>query len=173
MILQVARVPTPLGMVEVVVRGRALCALDFPVETGKSAPWRARLRRRFGTVRFVARRDPGGAVSGLYRYLAGDLRALDRLAIDPGGTPWQRRVWAAVRRIPPGRTRSYSALAAGLGRPRAVRAVGTANARNPVALVIPCHRVVGADGALRGYAAGLTAKRWLLAHEGAPIHPRG
>jgi methylated-DNA-[protein]-cysteine S-methyltransferase len=166
-ILQVARVRTPLGVAEVVVRGRALCALDFPAETGKVPPWRARLRRRFGTARFVARRDPGGAVSGLRRYLAGDLRALDRLAIDPGGTPLERRVWAAVRRIPPGRTVSYAALAAGLGRPRAMRAVGAANARNPVALVIPCHRVVGVDGTLRGYAAGLAAKRWLLAHEGA------
>jgi methylated-DNA-[protein]-cysteine S-methyltransferase len=75
-------------------------------------------------------------------------------------------VWAALRRIPAGTTLTYGALAATIGRPTAVRAVGAANGANPLAIVVPCHRVIGADGALTGYASGLPRKRWLLAHEG-------
>ena len=83
-----------------------------------------------------------------------------------GCTPFQRAVWAALRRIPAGSTTSYGALSAEIGRPAAVRAVGLANGANPVAIVVPCHRVIGADGSLTGYGGGLPRKRWLLAHEG-------
>ncbi len=96
--------------------------------------------------------------------------------MDAGGTAFQRRVWGALREIPPGRTRSYGQLAAAAGRPRAARAAGAANGANPVSLVVPCHRVVGADGRLTGYGGGLERKRWLLAHEAgaaADGHPRG
>ena len=123
----------------------------------------------------LAKRLPGAAITdwtiparpALVAYLGGDLGALDAVAVDTGGTDFQRRVWAALRRIPPGETTSYGALAAALGRPSATRAVGAANGRNPVSLIVPCHRVIGADGSLTGYAWGVERKRWLLAHEGA------
>ena len=83
------------------------------------------------------------------------------------GTPFQRRVWTGLTTIPPGETLSYGALAAKLGCPRSVRAVGTANGANPISVVVPCHRVIGADGSLTGYGGGLERKRWLLNHEGA------
>jgi O-6-methylguanine DNA methyltransferase len=98
---------------------------------------------------------------------AGALDALERVPVDPGGTPFQQRVWEALRRIAPGTTMSYAELARTIGAPAAGRAVGAANGANPVCLAIPCHRVIGADGSLTGYAAGVHRKRWLLAHERA------
>lgn len=103
----------------------------------------------------------------LEAWLAGHLTALDTIPVAPLGTAFQVRVWAALRTIPPGSTWSYGHLARHLGRPEAVRAVAGANATNPVAVVVPCHRVIGRDGSLTGYAGGLERKRWLLAHEGA------
>ncbi|MCP3977792.1 MAG: methylated-DNA--[protein]-cysteine S-methyltransferase [bacterium] len=100
-------------------------------------------------------------------YLAGRLDALDEIPVDAGGTAFQRSVWDALRRIPVGETRSYADIASAIDKPNAVRAVGAANGRNPVALIVPCHRVVGSDGTLTGYAGGLERKRWLLNHEGA------
>ena len=97
----------------------------------------------------------------LAAYLAGQLRDFD-VELAPGGTPFQAQVWAALRRVPYGTTTTYGALAAQIGRPAAVRAVGAANGRNPVGIVVPCHRVVGADGSLTGYAGGLDRKRFLL-----------
>jgi methylated-DNA-[protein]-cysteine S-methyltransferase len=97
-------------------------------------------------------------------YFAGELGAFD-LDVDPQGTPFQRRVWDELRRIPFGETISYSELARRLGDPKLVRAVGVANGRNPISIVIPCHRVIGADGSLVGYGGGLERKRWLLEHE--------
>ncbi len=106
-------------------------------------------------------------MSRIEAYFRGDLGAVDDLEVDGGGTPFQRRVWQALREVPAGETASYQELAAELGRPTASRAVGSANARNPIALVVPCHRIVRSDGNLGGYAYGLTRKRWLLEHEGA------
>ena len=103
--------------------------------------------------------------SALESYFAGDLGALDALACDAPGTPFQRAVWAALRAIPAGTTESYGELAARIGAPKAFRAVGLANNRNPIGVVVPCHRVIGADGSLTGYAGGLPRKQWLLAHE--------
>jgi methylated-DNA-[protein]-cysteine S-methyltransferase len=100
-------------------------------------------------------------------YLAGSYGAIDGIPVDTGGTPFQRRVWSALRRIPAGQTLTYGALARRLGTPAASRAVGRAVSLNPVAIVVPCHRVIGADGRLTGYAGGLDRKRWLLAHERA------
>jgi len=102
-------------------------------------------------------------------YFAGDLRAIDSLVVRTGGTPFQREVWAALRTIPAGQTLSYGALASRLNRPSAMRAVGMANGSNPVSIVVPCHRVIGADGSLTGYGGGLPRKRWLLEHEGVRI----
>jgi methylated-DNA-[protein]-cysteine S-methyltransferase len=101
-------------------------------------------------------------------YFAGDIRALERLPVETVGTAFQRKVWAALKRIPAGETRSYGQLAAAIGEPDAARAVGLANGQNPIAIVIPCHRVIGADGSLTGFGGGLPRKRWLLTHEGAP-----
>ena len=100
-------------------------------------------------------------------YFAGDITALDAIPVRYEGTPFQQAVWEALRTIPAGETISYAELAVKVGRPAAVRAVGQANGRNPVWVVVPCHRVVAANGGLGGYSAGLDRKRWLLDHEGA------
>jgi methylated-DNA-[protein]-cysteine S-methyltransferase len=127
----------------------------------------ARLTRRYGPVTFARSAEAEQAAATLERYLEGDVHALDVLRVDPGGSTFQRRVWTALRDIPPRTTCSYSEIAKIVGAPRSVRAVAAANARNPVSLVVPCHRVVGQDGSLRGYAGGIERKRWLLEHEEA------
>src|SRR6185436_14131737 len=115
----------------------------------------------------VARPGPltRDAVARLERYFAGELAAIDDVAVALKGTAFQLSVWRELRKIPAGDFISYAELAERVGKPRAVRAVGQANAKNPVALVVPCHRVVSSDGALGGYAAGGDRKAWLLAHE--------
>lgn len=162
--LFVDTVDSPIGPLEVVTDERAVCALEFAdVEERLTA----QLARRFGRVALRRRRDPLGVRGKLEAYFAGDLRAIDAIAVNPAGTPFQQAVWRALRRIPPGKTSSYGRLAARLGRPAAPRAVGHANALNPVAIVIPCHRLIGSDAGLTGYAGGVERKRWLLRHEGA------
>lgn len=99
-------------------------------------------------------------------YFAGQRRDFD-LPLAPAGTPFQQGVWRALQAIPYGLTESYGALARRVGKPQAARAVGLANGRNPIPIIIPCHRVIGADGSLTGYGGGLARKRWLLAHEAA------
>ena len=106
----------------------------------------------------------------LEEYFAGARTGFD-LELRPDGSPFQQRVWAQLREIPFGSTISYSELARQVGDPSAVRAVGGANARNPLPIVVPCHRVIGADGSLTGFGGGLERKRWLLAHEGALAAP--
>jgi methylated-DNA-[protein]-cysteine S-methyltransferase len=123
------------------------------------------LERRFGSVTLV-RDDQTEAAAAVTRYFAGELTALDRLPVDLGGTPFQRRVWARLREVPAGQTTSYRELAARVGNEKACRAVGAANASNPVSVVVPCHRVVRSDGSLCGYAGGVDRKAWLLEHEG-------
>ena len=102
-------------------------------------------------------------------YFLGDLCAINFIPVTTGGTSFQREVWAALRTIQAGTTLSYGALARLLGRPKSVRAVGLANAANPVAIVVPCHRVIGTDGSLAGYGGGISRQRWLLAHEGVAL----
>jgi methylated-DNA-[protein]-cysteine S-methyltransferase len=101
----------------------------------------------------------------LAAYFDGDVHALNPLVTEPRGTEFQRLVWAALRRIPVGRTISYGELAIIIGRPAAARAVGMANGANPIPVVVPCHRVIGADGSLTGFGGGINRKKWLLAHE--------
>jgi methylated-DNA-[protein]-cysteine S-methyltransferase len=160
--IETATVPSPVGTLHLYARGGRLVALDFDDRAGEA---RRRLAARFGPLREARGRDPAGAASALARYLDGELEALAAIPIDAGGTPFQARVWAALRRIPAGVTSSYREVARAVGSPGAVRAVGTANGRNAVALVIPCHRVIASDGGLAGYAGGLPRKRWLLDHE--------
>ena len=112
--------------------------------------------------------NPNGLTTAISNYFAGDLRVIDRLPVEMGGTPFQREVWSALRAIPCGSTTSYGELAEQIGRPKAVRAVGLANGANPVAVVVPCHRVIGANGSLTGYGGGIERKRWLLDHEKNP-----
>jgi methylated-DNA-[protein]-cysteine S-methyltransferase len=154
---------SPIGDVRIVSDGRALCALEFGENDARLL---RHLRARYGEdvhVREVA--DPLGFTARARAYFAGELGALAEVPVDAGGTPFQRQVWAALREIPCGETTTYSAVAARIGAPRARRAVGLAVGRNPIAIAVPCHRVVGADGELTGYAGGLERKRWLLAHE--------
>ncbi len=101
------------------------------------------------------------------KYFAGDLKAIDKIKVETNGTPFQKKVWAALRKIPAGKTTTYAALAKKIGAPGAVRAVGTANGANPVGIVIPCHRMLGTNGKLTGYGGGLHRKQYLLEHEGA------
>ena len=127
--------------------------------------WRVEFRRRYGDAAPVARRDPFGHVAALERYFEGDIPALEAIPVAFTGTPFQLKVWNALRTIAGGTTLSYGALAKRIGAPAAVRAVGLANGSNPVGVVVPCHRVIGSDGSLTGYGGGLPRKRWLLEHE--------
>jgi methylated-DNA-[protein]-cysteine S-methyltransferase len=121
---------------------------------------------RFERTPLPARRDSGNTFDAVASYFAGDVDALDAIAVEPeAGTAFQRDVWKRLREIPAGTTISYAELARRVGRPSATRAVGMANAANPIALIVPCHRVVRSGGALGGYAFGLDYKRWLLDHE--------
>ena len=125
------------------------------------------LRLQYGIVRLEVRDGVSPARRAVEAYFEGDLAAIDRLPVKTGGTAFQRQVWAALRSIPIGETTTYGRLAAGIGRPKAVRAVGAANGANPIGVIVPCHRVIGATGSLTGYGGGIERKQWLLQHEGA------
>lgn len=155
-------VATPIGALLVAADAAGLCAAEFADHGDRMT---ASLRRRFGTFAIGAG-DPFAARARLAAYFTGDLAAIDGLPLSLGGTPFQRAVWAALRRIPAGTTIAYRELAARSGYPAAVRAAGHANGQNPVSIVVPCHRAIGANGDLTGYGGGLERKRWLLAHEG-------
>ena len=163
MTITVADYRSPLGDVRLAVLEDRLCAMTF------CDGW-PRVEQRLAR-RFPASAPRSGDAAEIRRrldaYFGGELTALDDLAVDPGGTPFQQAVWAALRRIPVGQTTTYGALARAIGSPSAVRAVGAANGANPIWLVVPCHRAIGADGRLVGYAGGIERKRWLLAHERA------
>jgi methylated-DNA-[protein]-cysteine S-methyltransferase len=125
------------------------------------------LRMHYGTTGFAleSTANPHGLSQAIRGYFAGELTAIDRLPVQTAGTTFQRKVWQALRTIPCGTTLSYGELAQRIGRPAASRAVGLANGSNPIGVVVPCHRVIGADGSLTGYGGGIERKRWLLAHE--------
>jgi methylated-DNA-[protein]-cysteine S-methyltransferase len=140
----------------------ALRALDF---ADHQARMRRLLREHYGEFALNKDKSPRSIIRALDGYFDGDLSALDAVPIAAGGTSFQREVWMAVRAIPPGTTSSYGDIAARIGRPLASRAVGAANGANPIPIVVPCHRVIGSNGALTGYGGGLPRKRWLLEHE--------
>ncbi len=123
------------------------------------------LARRGDWVRDDARLAPARAQ--LEEYFRGARTSFDLPVHFDGGTPFQQRVWSALRDIPYGETRSYGELARRIGKAPGARAVGAANGQNPIAVVVPCHRVIGADGSLTGFGGGLPRKRWLLTHEGS------
>jgi methylated-DNA-[protein]-cysteine S-methyltransferase len=167
------RISTPIGPLLIVAdeQGRAYL-VDFEDDAERIR----RLIPRYygGDVTLADARAPNAIRSALERYFAGQISAIDSISVATPGTPFQQRVWTELRRIPAGQTISYAELARRIGAPAAVRAVGLANGANPIAIVVPCHRVIGSDGSLTGYGGGLARKRWLLAHEGAelPLHAR-
>ena len=158
------RMPSPIGELHLITWGEALCVLDFG---GYESRMRRLLERRFGPAEAVEGRVPNRIRETIEAYFEGNTGGIDDLATETRGTPFQERVWRALRDIPSGQTTSYGELARRIGEPTASRAVGLANGNNPVAIVIPCHRVIGADGSLTGYGGGLERKQWLLEHEGA------
>lgn len=125
------------------------------------------LDRRFGKERsgLVAGEPPIRVAAAFLAYFVGKVDALRTLPVELGGTSFQNTVWSALRNIRPGETVAYGAFAERLGRPQAARAVGHANGANPLSIVVPCHRLVGADGGLTNYGGGLERKRWLIDHE--------
>jgi methylated-DNA-[protein]-cysteine S-methyltransferase len=150
-------VPSPIGQLRIFADNHAIVFIRLPNHA--NAP---KLRSKLDSQHSLLRE----AAAQLEGWFAGHRQTFD-LPLAPAGTSFQKRVWSALAAIPFGETRSYAQLAAGLGIDRACRAVGGANGRNPLSIVVPCHRVVGSDGSLTGYAGGIAAKRWLLAHEAA------
>ena len=164
------RLASPIGTILLVSDGEALRALDFEECEARMC---VLLRRQYGDFALGDGAGDDGAKRHLDDYFAGELEAPERIAVRTEGSAFQRRVWAALREIPPGETRSYRQIATAIGTPTATRAVGLANGANPVAIVVPCHRVIGADGSLTGYGGGLPRKAWLLEHERGGARPRG
>jgi methylated-DNA-[protein]-cysteine S-methyltransferase len=146
-----------VGALHLLASDAALIAVVWRIGRHSDLPFaEARLDANQPVLRETARQ--------LDEYFAGQRREFD-LPLDPRGTDFQRSVWTALRAIPFGETRSYGELARQLGNPSAMRAVGAANGGNPISIVVPCHRVIGANGSLTGFGGGLDAKAWLLAHE--------
>lgn len=154
-------VDSPVGELKIVWSDDGLHKIEFARMASRASRARGALPRKDG------RRDRSIYAKALARYFSGELDALDRLPVVVEGTAFQRKVWTALREIPAGQTESYAGLAARIGHAGAARAVGSANGKNPIGIVIPCHRVIGAGGQLAGYAGGTDRKRWLLDHEGA------
>lgn len=165
-------IETPAGPVRLAVAvddaGERVVALAFDDHFDRVT---AKVRARFVDVEWVE--GESAAADAVRRYLAGDLAAVDDLTVDATGTPFQEQVWAVLRSIPAGETRSYAEVAVAVGSPGAVRAVGSANGANPIWLVVPCHRVVRSDGSVGGYGGGADRKEWLLDHERSTMAAKG
>jgi methylated-DNA-[protein]-cysteine S-methyltransferase len=163
--LRLESLATPFGPILVAAdaQGR-LRAVEF---WNDEAEMRRLLAHRFGAVKAGFGAIAASIRVAFERYFAGDRQALQGLPWKSGGTAFQQKVWQALTTIPVGETWSYAQLAAAIGKPTAVRAVGLANGANPIPIVVPCHRVIGANGSLTGYGGGIERKRWLLNHEGA------
>lgn len=163
--LLIDRIATPLG--------------EFALVAGESgrlhaAEWTDCLDRMERSLRILHgadgyvlknARNPGGTSAVLRAYFAGDIAAIDTLPVAAVGTPFQRLMWRNLRKVPAGKTMAYSDFARRIGRPAAIRAVGAANGANPVSVVVPCHRLIGANGSLTKYGGGQARKQWLLDHE--------
>jgi methylated-DNA-[protein]-cysteine S-methyltransferase len=163
--LQLERLATPVGDALLVTdEAGVLRALDF---VDYAERMQRLLRRHYGALPLTEGAAPARLRVDLQRYFEGELDALRSVEWATAGTAFQNTVWKALVAIPAGETRSYGELARGIGSPQSARAVGWANGSNPIAIVIPCHRVIGAGGKLTGYAGGLHRKEWLLRHESA------
>jgi methylated-DNA-[protein]-cysteine S-methyltransferase len=166
--LRLDRLATPIGEALIVTDDAGfLRAFDWADRESSMARL---LRLHYGSLI----PEPGAAPKNMRRllqsYFEGEVGCLGGIEWRTAGTPFQRTVWTGLTKIAPGKTLSYGALAATLGCPKSVRAVGLANGSNPISVVVPCHRVIGADGSLTGYGGGIERKRWLLNHEGAAFH---
>ena len=163
--LIIDRVPSPIGTIVL------LCDTELRLRALDFADYEARMQRLLQRhyvkqgFTLVAGEAPRSITAPIAAFFSGEIDAIASIPVHTAGTEFQRRVWAALRRIPPGKTTTYGALAIALGKAGASRAVGLANGSNPIGIVVPCHRVIGADGSLTGYGGGLERKRWLLAHE--------
>jgi methylated-DNA-[protein]-cysteine S-methyltransferase len=160
--IQIDTFDSPIGPLTAAERGGRVCLLHF----GQDGPAIDRMFERWYPGEPRARRPLAAVDAVLRRYFDGELGVLDTVAVELNGTDFQKQVWQALRRIPHGTTISYAELARRVGTISAVRAVGSANGANPVAVIVPCHRVIGSDGSLTGYGGGLERKKWLLEHEG-------
>jgi methylated-DNA-[protein]-cysteine S-methyltransferase len=158
--LQTQQIPSPIGDIILVFEAATLRALDFQDYEERTHHF---LRLHYGKITLSPGQTP--MAKEIEAYFEGDIAALSRIPTKTGGTEFQRKVWQALTKIKPGKTKTYSEIAGEIGHPKAIRAVGAANGANPISLVIPCHRVIGADGTLTGYGGGLHRKKWLLAHE--------
>ena len=167
MILSRAVFPTPIGDMLALDSGAGLCALEFTGPQERLPRLDARLRRWFPAHEIADRDTPTvvRARAWLDAYFAGASADFDDVPLDMRGAAFEKRVWSALRAIPPGETTSYGAIANALGSAGASRAVGAANGANPIAIIVPCHRVIGSSGSLVGYGGGLDRKAWLLDHE--------
>jgi methylated-DNA-[protein]-cysteine S-methyltransferase len=161
------RLQTPIGTALLVTDADGvLRALDWEEHEPRM---RELLRLQYGAVVLEEARSAKDLKAALSGYFKGDLDRLKTIKWRVAGTPFQQKVWNALPKIPAGTTMSYGALAAKLNAPKAMRAVGHANGSNPISVVVPCHRLIGANGALVKYGGGLERKRWLLEHEGLTV----
>ena len=160
--IEVTEMKSPLGRVRVASLEGELIGVGFDQGWDRVA---VKLAKDFNDELKSVAHDSSGSAAALEAYFAGDLRALEGIAVRPRGTRFQTAVWSALREIPVGETISYATLAERVGVSGAVRAAGTANGANPACLVIPCHRVIRSDGSVGGYGGGVHRKEWLLEHE--------
>jgi methylated-DNA-[protein]-cysteine S-methyltransferase len=158
----VGKVDSPIGGIVYLTDAKALRAVEFADTPDRLLSAFLQARR---PIPVDTSRDPLGVGAAIRAYFGGDVHAIEAVPAMPTGTPFQKRVWRLLREIPPGRTATYRAIANRLGTPSAGRAVGAANGANPIPIVIPCHRVIGANGRLTGYGSGIFRKEWLLTHE--------
>ena len=160
--LRIDRISSPIGQILLVTDGEHVRALDFADYEDRMDRL---LRLHYGAA--VCKPETARPVfrNLIEAYFEGDLEAITKIPVETNGTAFQRQVWKALRDIPAGKTESYGALAARIGNPGASRAVGLANGSNPVAIIVPCDRVIGSSGKLTGYGGGIDRKRWLLNHE--------
>jgi methylated-DNA-[protein]-cysteine S-methyltransferase len=161
-------IPTPIG--SMTIAADTAGNLRLALFTDDEAVLTRQLRLHYSKTGFSLTqvRNPHGISDLIYRYFAGELACIDAIPVATGGTVFQQKIWKELRTIPCGTTMSYGDLARRIGHPTAVRAVGSANGDNPVAVIVPCHRVIGSNGSLTGYGGGLERKRWLLDHETRP-----
>ena len=161
-------IPTPIGSMNIAVDTHG--NLRVALFTDDHSVLARQLRLHYGKAGFALEQapNPHGLSEAISRYFSGELTAIDGIPVATGGTPFQRKVWRELRNIPCGATTSYGELARRIGHSTAVRAVGAANGDNPVAVIVPCHRVIGSNGSLTGYGGGIERKRWLLDHEKRP-----
>ncbi|MFP6781319.1 MAG: methylated-DNA--[protein]-cysteine S-methyltransferase [Gammaproteobacteria bacterium] len=164
--LFIDKMKSPIGEIRIISDGENLRALDFEDYNDRMEKL---LKRHYGDYKLEPMKNPNGVSEIMERYFGGELDAIDDVKVAANGTQFQSAVWHQLRNVPLGKTWSYGELARRIGKPKASRAVGLANGSNPIAIVVPCHRIIGANGSLTGYGGGMERKQWLLVHEGVNL----